>query len=44
MNYMRLWKFESQSMKHKFYMVHHRDKYLSKSLIDFMDTVDKSLA
>ncbi len=27
------------SMKRKFYMVHHRDKYLSESLRDFMDTV-----
>ncbi len=27
------------SMKRKFYMVHHRDKYLSGSLRDFMDTV-----
>lgn len=27
------------SMKRKFYMVHHRDKYLSESLRDFMDAV-----
>jgi DNA-binding transcriptional LysR family regulator len=27
------------SMKRKFYMVHHREKYLSKSLRDFTDTV-----
>jgi DNA-binding transcriptional LysR family regulator len=27
------------SMKRKFYLVHHRDKYLSESLRDFMDTV-----
>lgn len=27
------------SMKRKFYMIHHREKYLSKSLKDFMDTV-----
>ncbi len=27
------------SMKRKFYLVHHRDKYMSGSLRDFMDTV-----
>ena len=26
-------------MKRKFYLIHHREKYLSKSLSDFMDTV-----